>query len=267
MAVANLIDEAPKVLTLSTTCHEFGTGNILAAGMSPVYYQHSVGYAYAGSTLIGSTAYTVASSILDSLGDPSGGRSIPRLREIADSVSRITSELGRSYHRNTGSTPPVDILVFGYCNVEEELQVFRLRSAGDHRDPARLDVELQISETSDHGDVCVIGSHAHQINNDIAALRANYDDDTRAWWRAPLEVLRRVTADETHPSIGGSIQLVSASHSGAHLYQIVLPVAGRAPQATMTLFGLDMHEHVPSVGPCRVVRPAFASGFPYEGFD
>lgn len=197
------LDDAVKILPLSiqASCTDLS----VARGVSP-YYTHTIGYAFAGSSLIGLNTYAQLATGLASLIGLNPDAT-PPLEACARLGAELLVSACATWNERHERKGRCTALVFGYCHVVERPQVFLLHAGGID------EVSIQNPRTFAH-----IGQAQEEIETRIVEVRSLYDEHDGRWWSAPKKVLEEFIDNEQFPGIGGSVTMAIGSADGVDLF-------------------------------------------------
>src|SRR5438552_8653485 len=105
-----LIEDAAKLFGLPVVCRLPDSQGFF----SNVYYAHTYGYCFAGSTLMGQNAYLAVTPLLSNLISPTSY--VPSLADVANyllSYLRLTFD---GYKERVGDHAMFEVALFGHCS-------------------------------------------------------------------------------------------------------------------------------------------------------
>lgn len=206
----------------------------------------SFGFAFAGSTLIGSTVREILSTLLSSLQEInyydarelSFEQKVPSLKEVAELTCRIASNYVVSLGVHRPNSARIEIAIFGHCAKSNALQAFRLRNLPDAPAVVRFET-LPVRER----EFFVLGDRISAVESAIFAKRALFKSDSLDWDRAPIPALLEITQNDNFRTIGGPVQLCVTGRFGIRH----IPLS--KPESRQNLFvGFDLHAGAPMIG-------------------
>ena len=234
-----LIADAVKILSLPIICRRPGPNGFF----SEAYFAHTLGYCFAGSTLIGQNTYLGLAPLLSNL--TSATSYIPSVEDIAH---QVLAYLKVSFEDCRPMGRLFEVAVFGYCHRMQQLEIFHFR-------PQLVQNVYEIALDA-HQDL-----HAHDfvyLGNDGAALR---EEITKAFngaavpgrpiSRAPRFVIEDRIASDESPTIGGDLQLAIADRFGLRPLVLVRPYVLGQPAAYMSYLGRELTDDLTTVGEAR----------------
>jgi hypothetical protein len=206
----------------------------------------SFGFAFSGSTLIGSTVKEILSALLSNLQEIdyydapelSFDQKIPSLKEVAELTCRIASNYVVSLGIHRPNSAKIEMAIFGHCTKSNALRAFRLRNHPDSPAVVRFE-ELPVRER----EFFVLGDKISAVEGAISAKRALYKSDSLEFYRAPISALLEITNDDKFRTIGGPVQLCVTGRFG--IRHIPLSISN----GRQNLFvGFDLHASAPTIG-------------------
>jgi hypothetical protein len=206
----------------------------------------SFGFAFSGSTLIGSTVREILSTLLSSLEEInyydapelSFEEKIPSLREVAELTCRVASNYVVSLGVHRPNSARIEMAIFGHCAKSNALRAFRLRNLPDAPAVVRFE-ELPVRER----EFFVLGDRISAVESAISAKRALFKSDSLNWYRAPISTLLDIAKDDNFRTIGGPVQLCVTGRFGIRH----IPLS--TPESRQNLFvGFDLHAGTSNIG-------------------
>lgn len=206
----------------------------------------SIGFAFSGSTLIGSTVREMLSIFLSTLTeidyydapDLPFDEKIPSLEEIAMFASRLASKYVASLGVHYPANARIEIAIFGHCTRSNALQVFRV-----FNEPIAPEVVAIEHVSLNEHDLLVLGDNRSAVAETISMKRSLCGRHSLEWNRAPILALLDIAEDINFSSIGGGLQLCAAGRFGIRH----LPLT--KPESMQHFFvGFDLFESAPSIG-------------------
>lgn len=120
-AGSHLIGDAAKLFSLPVICRSPSSDGFLSRLSS----QHSYGYAFAGSTLLGQNTYLSLVPLLTNL--ISHELYTPSLGEVAAYVSKYLAVVYNDVKVSMGPDAMFSIVIFGWCPVRCALELYRFQ--------------------------------------------------------------------------------------------------------------------------------------------
>lgn len=238
-----LTEEGAKVLELHVNCKQY-SGN----DYGQVKYRTSLGFAYAGSTLVGLNTYAALNTILCNLGAGYENRMRPDYHSILGLAKNILKVYTTSI-RSLG-----EISIWGFCPKTNKAFIGSIK-------PIRLldqiDYEISVKDIfSDDLEVMLLGSHTEKIKQFIdGKAQAHRDKRDHIYWRLPITVLSEIIETNEYQEIGGNIQLTTIdNHSFGFTHYAVI----NSNRHDLPLYrNIDLYREVGNrVGDCIIGMPA-----------
>lgn len=210
----------------------------------------SVGFAFAGSTLIGQTVHAISSTCLQNLsGDV--GKAAPALKEVADLYLKCMVTCTKEMVGMQGKYPPLEAFLFGYCTTLKELLIYHLRTVieGD---------EVRIR----HDGFFVNEDDAYHIGSGVPKFCEIFEEyRARNEPLSPLENFELVLSGNKVSSVGGSHQYAVVTPTGVSLVPSLVKVDGESFGCRLEVLGCDLGDLEP-VGNFSIGHFAMAAGSP-----
>ncbi|WP_374403348.1 hypothetical protein [Niveibacterium sp.] len=242
---AALTDAASKILPVPILCHKHVGGPKF-----DVVHRHSLGFAFAGSTLAAVSSHAVLTACTQNLLDESEGMySVP-----VEAVAELLRSIGETTIRDMSSRQNRDVvfeaLIFGFCPVAREYRGFAIA-------PNKTDGTLRMvigQLLLEPGRFHLLGSGERAFLDLHSQLAATHSDP------GVLTTLAAMVHDNIQDDVGGHVQIGVASSDGFHVLPVIEP--GDGPnRRTVTFLGLDLANGL-RVGGCRVGFRAVGVGLP-----
>nr|WP_144020654.1 hypothetical protein [Burkholderia sp. AU33423] len=247
-----LLRHSPKIFPLQITCIEHGPVPEVAA------FQHTIGLAYAGSSLFAVNLYAALTPILSNLRGSHGAN--VSIRNVADLAKVFLLEFGQTYGERYGKLARVEVALFGYCKVERARRVFVLTPTSQKDCSGNLKQVISIEEIDfsmpEH--FHLLGEHQVEIRERIVAARQSLPRGSSLREYAPRNVIREVIKEECYSGISGTVQLAHAHAGGLRQFMDLEAPDGSIENATAMNFkylGFDL-DKIGNVGPCWFSLPA-----------
>jgi hypothetical protein len=116
-----LIGDVAKIFSLPVVCRCPGPQGLF----SEKYFSHSLGYCFAGSTLMGQNSYLAIAPLLSNL--ISTSRYVPSMNDIADFTMRYLVRTYDQYKIRAASQAAFEVCLFGWCHREHLLDAWHFR--------------------------------------------------------------------------------------------------------------------------------------------
>ncbi|WP_244390689.1 hypothetical protein [Pseudoalteromonas sp. KAN5] len=241
-----LIEDASKVFTLPiklTIPDERGY-------LNKVYYQHSLGFCFAGSTLMGQNSYISILPLLSNL--ICHKKYIPSFIEIATYILNYFRGTFLSYLTRHNNKAFFEASIFGYCHIENKLQIAHYFV--ENTDADGYNVKLIIKENKSTSDFLYLGDKPQLMREKIESALNGEGKPGRSKSRAPRYVIEDAINNKSpeYSSIGGDIQLGIANFSGFKPYTIQKPYEIGKPASYISYLGRELTPELSSVGIARV---------------
>jgi len=247
-----LLRHSPKIFPLQITCIEHGPVPEVAA------FQHTIGLAYAGSSLFAVNLYAALTPILTNLRGNHGA--YVSIRNVADLAKSFLLEFGQAYGERYGRLARVEVALFGYCKAERARRVFVLTPTSEMDCNENFTHTIKIEEinfsTPDH--VLLLGDHKVEMSERIAAARRSLPHGSSLREYAPRNVIREVIKDQCYSGISGTVQLAHAYAGGLRQFMDLEAPDGDIENSSAMSFkylGFDL-DKIGNVGPCWFSLPA-----------
>lgn len=247
----SLLDSASKVFPLPVNCFSANS----EGAFQKMVWTGSLGFAFAGSAIVGMNTYTSLMTCLQNLcvvpiDLPSHVRTAANLSALGlpalEDVARFAAELLRRYSTQAAFTSGpgalCEIAIVGLCPVSKELKMFHVKTIPRNGEITCVTTAYVESSTPDSF-VLLLGDSKQRIEKDICELRRRIEATERTaqsilwWWRAPLGNLCREVTAPGSTSIGGYPQL---GYGGLHPFRL-LSIADAGPDGFKNSYlGLDL---------------------------
>lgn len=221
-------DKCAKIFSLPVICR-------IIEPSASVFYERRVGFAYAGSALIGLNAATAIGTLFSGLSTVPhiAPPSMEQLAEMARNVfSNIALDIG-AVKKETAEG--AEAAICGYCPLHQTYEAYHLKPgylpSGKYQAQA-----VKIPPC----DVLLLGECQPEIHRRIAVIRSRYSPVTMNWSSAPLSVIDHAIRTRLSPSIGGCIQLAMDRGAGMELWSVCEPIVPGESPARMMVQGFDM---------------------------
>lgn len=113
-----LIEDGAKLFGLPVVCRGVGEDKFF----SDIYFAHSFGYCFAGSTLMGQNAYLAIAPLLTTL--ISTERYIPSMDDVATFVFKFLCRTFDAFKVRVAAGALFEASLFGWCHVRRSLQIW-----------------------------------------------------------------------------------------------------------------------------------------------
>ena len=233
--------EGAKVLELPIKCKDISTIN------QEIYFSSTLGYAYAGSSLVALNVYCYLLTAFSNLGGIDKNK-LPNHKDILLNVKDIL----KRYVSSVRSVS--ELMIFGFCPKERKPFIGTIKPLIKE---GEIDFVIDVkTEVSDKVEVVILGDEKESLNKLIEKkLVESYRLNKKPidYWRTPAKVLKEIIIENRFPSIGGNLQLAIANLYGFGIYSVVVPIKGYESKATLKFRNIDVFNDVRhSVGECIV---------------
>lgn len=235
----SLIADAVKILSLPIICR----GPDLNGFLNEVYFAHTLGYCYAGSTLMGQNAYLGLSMLLSNL--TSRLQYVPSVQDVANYVLKYLRLTFRDYGLNAGNSALFEVGLFGYCHRTQRLEIFALRPEIVN---GLYDILLEPHQNLNNHDFVYFGDNKEILKQEILNAFAGEPAPGRPISRAPRFVIQDRIESHASPTIGGDLQLAIADRSGLQTLQMVKPRVPGQLESYFSFLGRELTEDLTNVG-------------------
>lgn len=244
-----LIGDAAKIFSLSVVCRAPGPQGFF----SEEYFAHSLGYCFAGSTLMGQNSYLAIAPLLSNL--ISATRYVPSMRDIADFTMRYLERAYDQYKVQVAAQANFEVCLFGWCHREQSLEAWHFRPGLRHGQMRMMSTR---HASMVFGDFIYLGSHKDHASKLLTEAFGQLAQPGLPAQRAPRHVIQNLIEDEAYPEIGGGQQLAIANQHGFQPYTLLRPRVRGRPEAYMSYLGVELSDENSSVGEARVGGPGMA---------
>lgn len=252
-----MLDSAAKVFSIPVQC--FAPGD---SGFNKLVHYSKLGYAFAGSALVGMNTYALLTTCLSQLNvvDTTlpqwvldmhnlSAQGLPNLHAIAQLAGRFLERFSSQLALTLGGGALCEIVLTGQCTVTGELQMFHIRTMAGS-DGLTHEI-VQYRERSCPDDfVLLLGNSRARIGEGIKGLRGRLERDCKnrqglsLWWRAPLSNLCRELDAPGSPTIGGYPQLGIGSEGNFRLLSIASQNDGELENSYLGFSLTNEHRHI-----------------------
>jgi len=241
---AILIEDAAKVFSLPVICRSPGRDGFF----SRIYHTNTVGFCFAGSTLMGQNAFLGITPLLSNL--ISGTSYIPSLYDIANHALAYLSLTFDEYKRRAGQSAVFEAAIFGYCHKEQELSVFHFTPIIKDDGIIRMSL-IQYRGMKDK-EFVYLGDDKEAMCSKIKEDFTNEPVPGRPVSRIPRYVIQDSIDNSSCESIGGDIQLAIADRFGFRPFTLCKPRVLGQPAAYMSYLGRELTAEISHVGEAMV---------------
>lgn len=244
-----IITHSPKIFPIHITAYENNSPT-----NTEVVFRHSIGLAYAGSSLFAVNVYAAICPILENLRGHAGA--LVSVKNVADLAASFLREFVETHAQSRPHTcPSIAMAVFGYCLVEETSVVIQLRA--DWRKGATGWVPTIKCESVDFPSpdfVLLLGEHTSEIRQEIQDKQQSEAPGSFRRLIAPRDAIHSIIKRGAYTGIGGTVQLFVASETGVQQFMEVDADGAKGP-LPLRYLGFDT-DRLGSVGPFWFSLPA-----------
>lgn len=238
-----VIADAVKILSLPIICRRPGPSGFF----SEAYFVHTLGYCFAGSTLMGQNAYLGLAPLLSNL--ISATSYVPSMEDIARQILAHLKVTFADYRPIGAQQSLFEVAVFGYCHRAQNLEIFHFRP--------RLvqdvyEVALEAHQHLHAHDFVYLGNDGSAVREEIANAFNREAEPDRPISRAPRFVIQDLIASDESPTIGGDLQLAIADRLGLRPFALVKPYVLGQSAAYPSYLGRELTGDLTTVGEARV---------------
>lgn len=244
-----LLEDGAKIFPLQIVCREPGADGFF----SKVSYFHSIGFCFAGNTLMGQNAYLSLAPLLSNLISPTGYA--PSMADIALYVHTYLQRTFDDYKSRVGEHAIFEAALFGYCHSIKGLAIIHFR-------PQMSDGMCVLGASTKNGmrtgEFQYLGDKKDLMTKRLSEALSGMSSPGRPISRMPRYVIQDCIDDESLPSIGGDLQLGIASSFGFQPLALCKPRIVGQPEAFLSYLGRELTTELLHVGEARVGFPALA---------
>lgn len=237
-----LIADAVKILSLPIICRRPGPNGFF----SDAYFVHTLGYCFAGSTLMGQNAYLGLAPLLSNL--ISATSYIPSMLDIARQILAYLKVTFEDYRPIGAEQSLFEVAVFGYCHRTQQLEIFHFRPRLAQN---VYEIALEAYQELYAQDFVYLGSNGAALREEIKNAFNGKAESDRSISRAPRSVIQDHIASDESPTIGGDLQLAIADRFGLRPFAFVKPYVSEQSAAYMSYLGRELTDDLITVGEAR----------------
>ncbi len=243
---AVLLDSGAKLFPLSIKCKKPNTTGFF----DDVYFNYSIGMAYAGSSLVGLNLYATLSNVLQNL-NGLNENTIPLILDISNFASKLLKRMIGEAGIIIGDGAVCELAIFGFCYTSSKFRVIHLYPDLNEQ----LDIRVSEQDISDDNYLLLLGDKKEEIRDLINQERKKINEKNILWWRSPKKVIERIVEEDIFNTIGGSVQTGISTLLGFQLYSYVVPVIKGSPESTMLDQNIDIFQELGVIGNCFIGIP------------
>ena len=238
-----LIGDAVKIWSLPIVCRRPDQDGCF----SDTYFTQTLGYSFAGSTLMGQNAYLGLSPLLSNIISPSGY--IPYLNDIACQIRAYLSQTFDAYKPVAAYNSLFEVALFGHCPRNNRLEIYCFRTKPEM---GEYKLVMTAHQNLQEHDFVYLGDDPLSLKGEIKNAFAAEPSPGRMKSRAPRQVLAEHIASKNSPTIGGDLQLAIVDKWGFRPYALGKPRVHGQPAAYFSYLGYELTEELITVGEARV---------------
>lgn len=238
-----LINDAVKILSLPIICRRPGQNGFF----SEAYFVHTLGYCFAGSTLMGQNAYLAIAPLLSNL--ISTTSYVPSLEDIARQILAYLKVTFEDYRPVGAQQSLFEAAVFGFCHRRQQLEIFHFRP---ELVQSVYELEMVAHQNMHTHDFVYLGNDREALEEEISMAFATETLPGYPNSRAPRFVIQNRIASDRSPTIGGDLQLAIADSLGFRPFALVKPRVLGQPAAYTSYLGRELTEDLTTVGQAQV---------------
>lgn len=246
-ADTTLLDAAPKILPVPILCHRQIEGPKFE-----VVHRHSLGFAFAGSTLAAVSSHALVAACTQNLLAESEDAYPVTVEAVAELVRSIGEATVRDMSSRQNRDVVFEALVFGYCPTSKACRGFAVVPNKADGTLRMVTGELLVGPGRFH----LRGSGENAFLELHAKLAATHPDP------GVLTTLAALVQDGVQRDVGGHVQIGVASFDGFRLLPVIEPGDGPG-RRSVSFLGWDLADGV-RVGGCRIGFHAAGVGLPSE---
>lgn len=249
-ADAALTDAAPKILPVPILCHRQIEGPKFE-----VVHRHSLGFAFAGSTLAAVSSHALVAACTQNLLVESEDACPVAIEAIAELARTIGETTIRDMSNRQNRDVVFEALIFGFCSVARAYRGFAVVPNKMDGTLRMVMGELLLGPDRFH----LLGSGKQAFLQLHATLSATHSDP------GVLTTLAALVQGGVQQDVGGHVQIGVASSDGFRLLPVIEPGDGPG-RRSVSFLGWDLANGL-RVGGCRVGFHAAGVGLPNESAD
>lgn len=238
-----IIADAVKIFSLPIICRRPGPTGFF----SEPYFVHTLGYCFAGSTLMGQNAYLGVAPLLSNL--ISATSYIPSIEDIARQILAYLKVTFEDYRPIGARQSLFEVAVFGYCHRTQQLEIVHFRPKLVQN---VYELGLETHQNLHAHDFLYLGNDGEALREDITNAFNGEAVPGRPISRAPRFVIQDRIASDASPTIGGDLQLAIADRFGMRPFALVKPYVLGQPAAYTSYLGRELTDDLTTVGEARV---------------
>lgn len=234
-----LISDAVKILAFPIMCRRPGPNGLF----SEPYFTHTLGYCFAGSTLMGQNAYLALVPLLSNV--ISTTSYVPSIEDIARQIWAYLKVTFEDYRSIGAQHSLFEVAVFGYCYRAKRLEIFHFRPELVQN---VYEVALEAHQNLQPYNFVYLGTNGGALREEIANAFNAEAVPGRPVSRAPRYVIEKHIHSDESSTIGGDLQLAIADRFGLRPFALVRPYVSGQPAAYISYLGRELTDDLTTVG-------------------
>jgi len=244
--------EGSKILELNIVCKDTSTP------IQPAYYNGSIGFSYAGSTMTAFNTYATLSTIMTNLGGS------PIRKEVPDYMSLLMTAKNVLKLYTPDSSRLAEISLWGFCPANNT-PFIGLISWNNGLNEYSINAKAGLASSLDW---IILGDVSAKIKLDsMIRDRINKYTDKMSleYWRSPYYPLREIIQTGEFRGVGGNIQLAQVNQfKFSHLFVLVPPNDG-STYWSAKYRNIDIYREIGGfVGRCFITISGMDMDFPHD---
>lgn len=217
------------------------------AGLPPreIYYRSSIGFAYAGSSLVGLNTFATLSDIFNNLGGDKNKNDLPSYIDITEKAKIVLKRY--SVEILSGC----EICLFGFCPKTKQPFISRISTKLPFTPDMNLDTETIYGNVS-HLKYILLGDKKEEIITGINTSTVYKQPTESGHWKIPLAAFYIVLKSKEYQTIGGGAQLAIAYTNEFQITALVDREKDDTTKATVVHKNMDIFKDIGIiVGDCK----------------
>lgn len=229
--------EGAKILELVIKCKDLSTPQQF------VYHNSSIGFAFAGSSLVALNTYTLLQSIFSNIGGLSKTNNLPDFPSLADIAKKALEFYFKSIRSNC------EIILFGFCPKHNSPHIATISS---FLEDGKITTTVNIkNEFAKEVSVVHIGDKRDEILINIEKRLRDEVLFSTNYWRTPAMVLEELINQGKYDTIGGNLQIVTVHFDKFSMFSHLISKNGDARFGEMKFRNIDIFSEIgQEIGDC-----------------
>ena len=238
-----LIQDGAKIFSVPVVCRSVGKDGLF----SEPYFAHTLGYCFAGSTLMGQNSFLSAAPLLTTL--TSEEKYIPSMEDVAKYFHYFMRNSYDYYKAIAQGGAQFEAAIFGWCHNAKALEAWHFKPSDAS---GAWEIVIEKVDFCESGRFLYLGDHKDHVKVELATAVLLCADNEQA----PRKVIQELIESEIYGSIGGDEQLAIANEFGLQPYQLARSTVSGRPPTKFTHLGIELTDDIAWVGKARVGGPA-----------